>query len=63
MMILKALKLARETLAHEKFLDEAKARVKELEAEVAQLRAEKQKTAVSSRDKSTGSWFKWRQNI
>jgi len=55
-----ALQLTRESLAHEKYLDQERARVAELEAEVAQLRAKKQNSVVPLSDKSTGSWFRWR---
>jgi len=53
------LQLTREILVHEKYLDEARARVKELEVDVAKLRAEKQNTVVPSTGKSTRSWFGW----
>jgi hypothetical protein len=53
------LQLVRENLAHEKYLEEARARVKELEAEVADLRAEKQNPAVLLSGKNTRSWFRW----
>jgi len=52
------LRLTRENLAHEKYLDEARARVKELEAEVTQLRA-KRNNVISSTSKVTNSWFRW----
>ncbi|KIM91035.1 hypothetical protein PILCRDRAFT_58810 [Piloderma croceum F 1598] len=53
------LQLARDSLAHEKYLDEARARVQELEVEVADLRSARQNVAVPSSGKSTGSWFRW----
>jgi hypothetical protein len=58
---LQGLQLAREILAHEKYLDEARARVQELEAEVADLRSARQNAVVPSGGKSTlaGSWFRW----
>jgi len=54
------LQLMRENLEHEKYLVEARAHVKELEAEVADLRAAKQNEAVDSSNKSTTSWFGWK---
>ena len=54
---LQALQLMRETLAHEKYLDQARAHVKELEEEVAELRTANQNTVVPSGSKVTNSWF------
>jgi len=54
------LSLAQGTLAHEKYLEEARAHVKELEAEVVTLRA--QATSSASRDQnitSKRSWLGW----
>jgi len=52
------LQLIRENLAHEKYLVETRARVKELETEVADLRGAKE-DALTSSNKST-TWF-WRK--
>lgn len=52
------LRLIRENLAHEKYLDEARARVKELEAEVMELRTVKQNTAAPPSSKVAKSWFR-----
>ncbi|KZP24652.1 hypothetical protein FIBSPDRAFT_951049 [Athelia psychrophila] len=54
------LSLAQGTLAHEKYLEEARAHVTELEAEVAELRA--QATPSSSPDQNLTrkrSWLGW----
>jgi len=53
------LRLTRENLAHEKYLDEARAHVKKLEDEVAELRAVNQRAVMSSSSKVTKSWFRW----
>jgi len=50
------LQLIREDLAHQKYLDEARAHVKELEAEVAELRAARQNDVVPSSSRVTRSW-------
>jgi hypothetical protein len=49
--------LVRDNLAHEKYLVEARARVKELEIEVAELRAAKQNNIELSSNRGTSSWF------
>jgi len=52
------LRLIRENLAHEKYLDEARAHVKDLEAEVAELRAAKKQSAVAAPSSKVGTpWF------
>jgi hypothetical protein len=48
--------LVRDNLAHEKYLVEARARVKELEAEVAELQAAKQNDLELSSNRDI-SWF------
>jgi len=53
------LQLAREKLAHEKYLDETRAHVKELETEVADLRVRKPNAVVSSGSKVATPWFRW----
>jgi len=54
------LRLVRDNLAHEKYLVEARARVKELEAEVAELQEAKQNNLELSSNRGTSSWFWWK---
>ncbi|KAI6105752.1 hypothetical protein F5141DRAFT_1006739 [Pisolithus sp. B1] len=54
-----ALHLAQCTLAHEKFLDEADARIRKLEEEVDRLQRERSISAPPTPSKSHGSWWRW----
>lgn len=54
-----ALHLAQCTLAHEKFLDQADARIRKLEEEVDKLQKERGVSAPPSPSKSHSSWWRW----
>ncbi|KAI6152089.1 hypothetical protein BKA82DRAFT_4107038 [Pisolithus tinctorius] len=53
------LHLAQCTLAHEKFLDQADARIRNLEEEVGRLQRERSVSSQPSPSKSQGSWWRW----
>ncbi|KAI6034296.1 hypothetical protein BKA83DRAFT_4187923 [Pisolithus microcarpus] len=51
--------LAQCTLAHEKYLDQANARIRKLEEEVDRLQRERSVSPPPSPSKSHSSWWRW----